>query len=42
MNAGKQENVSGIAIPDQGRRKIVELIANIAKIMASVPIFRSN
>jgi len=42
MKAGRQDNVSGIAIPSQGIKRIIEQIAIIAKRVASMPIVRSD
>ena len=42
MNAGRQDNVSGIAMPTHGIKKIVEQIAINAKSVASMPIVRSD
>ena len=42
MNAGRQENVSGIAMPPHGIKKIVEHTAINAKSVASMPIVRSD
>jgi len=42
MKAGRQDNVSGIAIPSHGIKKIIEQIAIIAKRVASMPMVRSD
>ena len=42
MNAGKQASDSGIATPFNGIKKMVELRATTAKIVASIPMLRSN
>jgi hypothetical protein len=42
INAGKQDSVSGIAMPSQGIKKTVEQIAITAKMIARMPIIRSD